>query len=133
MNIDICGPISDEAFQNNSYRTSNTWKSTALKTFRRDLYMKIDPIDYFDSQGQYYVEKPDAFIHYALVELAGKEHTLKVDEPLYYYNYDTLDKERRSLKQQKSLASLAATMLTPYQALNSLGDKPKRVQSYVIP
>ena len=48
--------------------------------------MKIDPKDFLDKNGNFYTAKADAFIHYALVELAGKEHILKVDEPVYFYN-----------------------------------------------
>ncbi len=43
------------------------WKTTALKTFKRKLYMKIDPADFLDIKGNYYKEKADAFVHYGLV------------------------------------------------------------------
>ena len=47
--------------------------------------MKIDKNDFLDSQGNFYEWKADGFIHFALIELAGKNHTLKIDEPVYYY------------------------------------------------
>jgi len=34
--------------------------------------MKLDTNDFYDSKGNYFVEKSDKFIHYGLVELAGK-------------------------------------------------------------
>ena len=54
--------------------------------------MKIDFNDYLDINGNYYTAKPDAFIHYALIELAGKKHILKIDQPVYYYNRRSLHK-----------------------------------------
>ena len=48
--------------------------------------MKIDPTDFLDINGNYYVEKADAFIHFSLVELSGKKHTVKINQPVYSYN-----------------------------------------------
>ena len=49
--------------------------------------MKIDKNDFLDSKDEFYKSKADGFIHIALVELAGKNHVLKIDEPVYYYRY----------------------------------------------
>lgn len=61
------GQIPDETFEKNCYRTSYSWKTTALKSYRRKLFMKIDPTDYLDSEDKFYIEKADTFVHFALV------------------------------------------------------------------
>ena len=48
--------------------------------------MKIDPIDFVDSKGKYYIEKADTFVHFSLVQLAGKQRIIKIDQPVYYYD-----------------------------------------------
>ena len=90
------GPIPDKVFEEGSYRNSGLWKTSQLRTFRRKLYMKIDKNDYLDSMGNFYLEKADGFIHFSLIELAGKNHTLKIDEPLYYYRYFGVPREQNN-------------------------------------
>ena len=41
--------------------------------------MKIDKNDFLDGKGNFYKWKADAFIHFSLVELAGKDHIMKID------------------------------------------------------
>lgn len=89
--------------------------------------MKIDPLDYLDSNNKFYIEKPDAFIHFALAQLAGKEHIVKVDEPVYYYNYDPLYFQRQRIKAKKIIARYASNLLVPYQNLQSLDDDAQKV------
>ena len=63
----------------------NYWVTSELRTYLRDLYVKI-PIEYFlEDQKHYYFWSSDRFIMYALVELAGKEKILYIDYFLYSY------------------------------------------------
>lgn len=54
--------------------------------------MKLDFNDFLDINDNLYIAKADKFIHYGLIELAGKKHVLKLSEPVYFYNLDTLIK-----------------------------------------
>ena len=54
--------------------------------------MKLDFNDFLDINGNFYTAKADGFIHYGLIELAGKKHVLKLKEPVYFYHSDTLTK-----------------------------------------
>ena len=74
--------------------------------------MKIDPTDFLDKNGNFYVEKADAFIHFSLVELAGPNHLKKLDEPVYYYDEGALFSVR--MKDVRPTCRLAAKLLTPY-------------------
>jgi len=48
--------------------------------------MKLDFNDFLDINGNFYTAKADGFIHYGLIELAGKKHVLRLDEPVYFYH-----------------------------------------------
>ena len=73
------GPIPDKILEAGTYRDSGLWKTGHLRTFRRKLFMKIDKNDFLDGKGNFYKWKADAFIHFSLVELAGKDHIMKID------------------------------------------------------
>lgn len=53
------------------YRLSDKWVTSHLKTYRRDLYMKIDQKDWLADNGRTYEWASDRFIQYSLVELCG--------------------------------------------------------------
>ena len=59
--------------------------------------MKLDSNDFLDINGNFYTAKADAFIHYGLIQLAGKKHVLRLNEPVYFYNQNVLHKQRNSL------------------------------------
>lgn len=46
MNVDTTIPL--EVLKQNKYRTSKYWRTTELRTFRKDLYDKIDQKDFVD-------------------------------------------------------------------------------------
>ena len=60
------------------------------------MYDKIDKTDFLDKNFKYYRKKSDAFIHYALVELAGTDHMVKIDEPVYFYDTANSFHERKA-------------------------------------
>lgn len=81
MQPGICQAIKAENYAKNSYRTNiNEWVTSELRTYLRDLYVKI-PLNYVIEQGSrsYYIEASDRFSMYALVELAGKAHTAYIE------------------------------------------------------
>ena len=124
------GPIPDEVFEKGNYRNSGLWKTSELRTFRKKLFMKIDKNDFLDSKGNFYKAKADGFIHIALVELAGKNHILKIDEPLYYYRYHQTLRQR--ISPEKKIAHIAIRVLPPYLPLKSLDDIPKRKPDFKV-
>ena len=73
------GTLPHSVFEANSYRHSNLWVTTELRTFRKKLFMKIDPDDFIDKNNKFYEAKSDAFTMFPLIELAGEEHFAKED------------------------------------------------------
>lgn len=58
-----------------------------LRTFRIELYLSL-PMNYFEEKNDktnFHLYASDSFIYNALVELSGINHTLFVDEVVYYY------------------------------------------------
>ena len=59
--------------------------------------------------------------------MAGKNHVMKVDEPLYYYRYN--DAPREYHNPEKKIAFIAIHLITPYLPLSDLEDTPRRMQN----
>ena len=76
----ICSKIRPYVHQRNTYRTElHFWMTSQLRTYLWDLYVKV-PLSYVieKASGRYYFQASDRFTMYALVELAGIDHTLYV-------------------------------------------------------
>ena len=78
--------IKPDVFTGNSYRLSESWVTSALRTYLRDLYVKI-PKEYFqENETTFFSSSSDRFQMYAIVELAGAEHIKFIPDLLYRYN-----------------------------------------------
>ena len=60
--------------------------------------------------------------------MAGKEHILKIDEPLYFYGFISTPREKDN--PEKAIAHVAIRLLPPYLPLQSLEDEPKRTPNF---
>lgn len=65
--------IADDEFA--SYRTSDEWVTSHLKSYRRELYEKIDRKEWLRPDGHYFHWASDRFLLYSMLELAGPKHT----------------------------------------------------------
>lgn len=59
------------------YRTNTdkVWVTSHLKTYRQQLFMKLDRKNWVTKEGEFYHWASDRFIMYGLLELAGPTHT----------------------------------------------------------
>ena len=79
--------INKEVLARNSYRTEQAWVTSHLRTYLRDLYVKI-PKEYFlEEEGKFYFRVSDKFQLYPLVELASGGHIHFVIDILYWYQW----------------------------------------------
>ncbi len=64
----ICKEIPTQMIQRNAYRTEVAWMTSMLRTYLRDLYVKI-PLSYVldIESGKYFYKASDRFSMYALV------------------------------------------------------------------
>lgn len=68
-----------------TYRKSNDWTTSHLKTFRRKLFDKIKDEDLRDWDGMYFKTSGDRALMYPMIEMAGK-HSKFIDRVIYIYN-----------------------------------------------
>lgn len=67
-----------------SYRKSGLWCTSHLRTFRKQLWDKINPED-LKENGEYYKVAWDMAFMYPMIEMAGS-HVKFIDKILYMYN-----------------------------------------------
>lgn len=105
-----------KVIKNNSYR-SDTWRASHLKTFRYDLWQKIDVEDLKDNKGDFYEMSYDQAMMLPLLEMSGPK-ALYIPEALYVYN--TINplavNKTRAEKQHKLMLEIRAKK--PYNRLN---------------
>ena len=84
------GPIAQQILESNSYRTYLAWLTSHMRTYLRELYMKIPKEYLLESETKFYWESYDRFEAYALVELAGPKHIKSIPNLVYYYTTSPL-------------------------------------------
>ena len=81
--------IPAEIVRNNAYRDARWW-SSALHTFRRELYDHVDPKVMIDpATGEYWESADDQALYLAMLELAGP-HARHLYRITYLYNFREL-------------------------------------------
>jgi glycosyltransferase involved in cell wall biosynthesis len=83
--FDKDGNIVTVSITTESYRRSNYWVTSHLRTFRRWLWDKIDDKDLRDENGNYFKVAWDLAFMYPMIEMAG-DHIKFIDRILYIYN-----------------------------------------------
>jgi len=73
-----------EVIGNNTFRV-DTWRASHLKTFRYDLWQKVNVDDLKDSTGNFYEMSYDQAMMLPMLEMAG-EKARYIPEALYVYN-----------------------------------------------
>lgn len=88
MKIGTNEKIEEKYFDENSYRFQmKYWVTVHLRSYLKQVYMKIPPNYYLEEPDRYYLWASDRFNMYALTELSGKNHTDFLPEEVYFYNY----------------------------------------------
>jgi hypothetical protein len=65
-----------------SYR----WLGTAVRTWKRWLFDRVEDIDLRDDDGQYFRIAEDRAIMWPLLEMSGTEHAAHIPDAIMYYN-----------------------------------------------
>lgn len=81
----FCKQIPDHVWSENSHR-KNEWSTSALRTFKKWLWDKIDPQDFLMPDGSWIKRATDRAFMYPLLEMAGKNRVRFISEILYLYN-----------------------------------------------
>lgn len=68
------------------YRKSEEWLASHLRTFRRELFLKINEKDLKDEDNKYYTVAWDCAFMYPMLEMCGDSKYYFIDDILYVYN-----------------------------------------------
>ena len=71
VQVGRCADILKEDFKQNSYRTSKSWVTSELRSYYRDLFVKIPREYFFKNETHYNLWAADRYVMYAVTELAG--------------------------------------------------------------
>jgi glycosyltransferase involved in cell wall biosynthesis len=97
-----CQPLANTS----SYRKSNSWVVSHLRTYKKKLFDLINDSDLRDDDGEYYKMAGDAALLYPLIEMAGLHRIKFISKVLYIYN-DTseLNEMKRDAARQIRIAN----------------------------
>ncbi len=62
------------------------WLASHLRTWRRELFLKIKKEDLKDEDGKYFDQAQDLSFMFPMLEMCGEKHTKRIFEVLYVYN-----------------------------------------------
>ena len=124
--VGLSREIEAEVLASNSYRAGEEWVTSALRTYLRDLYVKVPRSYFLETETKFYASSSDRFQMYALVELAGPKHTKNVHDLFYRYTY-TLYSECSEIEAMHY--KLVCKGQTPLLPLDSLEDEAKMTGS----
>lgn len=108
----------DFIIENNFFREYD-WLGTHLRTYRKELFMKID-IDDFKRNGDWMSTTGDQAFMIPMLEMAGKKSYF-IDEPLYVYN-DLLESNDSNQNRHKQIemSNYIRTRKKKYKPLKKL-------------
>ena len=115
----IVSPQITEGYWQNNIR-QQAWSFSHLRSFRKELFLKIKDEDFLENDGSFYKFTWDRVIMYPMIEMAGPSHFKPIMKPMYVYNVEnpiSVDKVHRrdQLRIEDELKNKA-----PYQRIESL-------------
>lgn len=106
--------------QNKSFR-SYRWLASHLRTFRRELFLKINPEDMKDpTTGDYVSMAPDLSFQFPMLEMCGTEKSRYIPDILYIYNRENPMNESKQGQSEINRIEGILRGLTPYETLEKL-------------
>ena len=80
------GLYTDDEIGRRAYRSSDKFKFTHLRSFRRFLYDKVDPAHLRDAEGEWLRFCSDVGLMLPIVDQCSPENVVAINQPLYVYN-----------------------------------------------
>lgn len=77
-------PYPYDVIKNNTFRNYN-WLASHLRTYRKELFIKIDDKDMREENGNYFSMTGDMAIQFPMLEMSGY-HSKHIHDILYVYN-----------------------------------------------
>jgi len=84
-----------------TYRHSQNYCSSHLRTYKFKIWKKIQEVDLRDSYGRYYKITGDLAVMYPLIEMSGLNRIKFIEKPLYVYNdINPINDHKKNVKLQ---------------------------------
>lgn len=114
----VCPEVSEDYWKQNIRKIP--WSFSHLRTFRKELFMKIDKNDLLDEDGEFFKCTFDRAMMYPMVEMSGKEKIKLVNDVLYIYNrMNPISVDRVHRYDQLRIEQVISNK-TPYKKIESL-------------
>ena len=97
------------------------WLASHLRTFRRELFLKIREEDLKDPlTGEYFSFAPDLSFQFPMLEMCGETRSTYVSDILYVYNVENPNNEnKQDLNEIQRIEKYLRSMV-PYETLEKL-------------
>ena len=112
------GRYSDQIIQENAFR-KDAWRATHLRTFRRELALKIKEEDFRGPSGEWITSAGDLVFMWPMLEMCGDRFKF-IDEGLYLYNAYNPDSEFRACPDEVKEYEGFLRSKNPYQRIDTL-------------
>lgn len=97
------------------------WQASHLRTFKFDLWNRIDVADLQDKDGNFYRMAWDLAFMFPMLEMAGAK-SFYIPEPLYVYNMDNPLNDHKLDNQLQIKTETEIRQKPPYQVVTSASD-----------
>tara|TARA_R110002074_G_scaffold27201_1_gene79189 strand:+ start:3329 stop:4078 length:750 start_codon:yes stop_codon:yes gene_type:complete len=98
------------------------WTISHLRTFRRELFMKIKYEDLMDNDDYFYKFTFDQAMMYPMAEMSGPEHFREIKQVMYVYNRQNPISVDRVHRQDQLRIEQQIRFKQEYERLESLDD-----------
>ena len=112
------GRYSDQTIEENAFR-EDSWRATHLRTFRRELALKIKEKDFKGPDGEWIPVAGDLVFMWPMLEMCGDRFKF-IDEGLYLYNSHNPDSEFRACPGQVKQYESFLRSKNPYKRIDTL-------------
>ncbi len=111
-----------EVRKNKTFR-QHAWLASHLRTFRRELFLKINPEDMKDPKtGDYVSMAPDLSFQFPMLEMCGVDKSRYIPDILYVYNRENPMNESKVSQSEITRIEGVLRGLESYETLDKLYD-----------
>lgn len=112
-----------EVRENKTFRQYK-WLASHLRTFKRELFLKINPEDMKDpATGDYVSMAPDLSFQFPMLEMCGINKSRYIPDILYVYNRENPLSEQNINQNEINRIEQMLRSKSKYQTLNNLNDE----------
>ena len=108
-----CKELTSEDWQN---IRKAPWKTSAMRTFRKELFYKIRPESFIDWDGNWYKRATDRAMMIPMLEMAGPKHVKFIKDYIYYANARPKSERQEEIEYEKRAIEHIRNQ-TPYERI----------------